>query len=192
MAAGKLVVLSAPSGAGKTSIAREILKRIASLRFSVSATTRPKREGEQEGKDYYFMTREQFTRGVRDGLFVEWEELFGNMYGTLKSEVEKAMQNGEHQLFDVDVKGALSIKRQYPEALLVFIMPPSVEKLKERLAGRKTEDTETLRVRLERVPMELDQRKAFDRIVTNNALDSAVAEVETIVRHHLTNEEYSQ
>ena len=189
MAAGKLVVLSAPSGAGKTTIAREILKRISSLRFSVSATTRAMREGEREGHDYYFMTREEFAAGVKNGLFVEWEELFGNMYGTLKSEVEKALHGGDHLLFDVDVKGALSIKRQYPEALLVFIMPPSVEKLKERLAGRKTEDSETFRIRLERVPMELEQRKAFDRVVTNNTLDSAVTEVEAIVRHHLNNKE---
>jgi guanylate kinase len=192
MAAGKLVVLSAPSGAGKTTIAREILKRIPTLRFSVSATTRAKRDGERDGYDYYFMTRHQFTTGVNSGLFVEWEELFGNMYGTLKSEVEKALRKGDHLLFDVDVKGALSIKRQYPEALLVFIMPPSVEELKERLAGRKTEDSEALRKRLDRVPMELEQRKAFDRIVTNNALDSAVTEVEAIVRHHLTKEENSQ
>ena len=187
MAAGKLVVISAPSGAGKTSIAREILRRIPSLRFSVSATTRAKREGEIEGYDYYFMTREQFLQGVNDGLFVEWEELFGNMYGTLKQEVEKARRSGDHLLFDVDVKGALSIKMEYPSALLIFIMPPSVEALKERLARRKTEDSEALRIRLERVPMEMEQRSAFDRLITNDTLENAITEVEHIVVDHLNN-----
>lgn len=188
MGAGKLVVISAPSGAGKTSIAREILKRISSLRFSVSATTRARRTGEVEGHDYYFMTYEQFSQGVSDGIFVEWEELFGNKYGTLKAEVENALRRGDHLLFDVDVKGAVSIKKQYPSALLIFIMPPSVEELKERLSRRRTEDDEALRIRLERVPMEMEERKAFDRVVMNDSLGSAVTEVEHIVLHHLTNQ----
>ena len=185
MASGKLIVISAPSGAGKTTIAREVMKRIPVLSFSVSATTRGQRAGEVEGKDYFFLSPDAFARGVKDGMFVEWEELFGNRYGTLKAEVDRALLNGEHLLFDVDVKGALAIKRQYPAALLIFIMPPDMDVLKQRLANRKTEDAAAVQRRLERVPMELEQRKAFDRIVVNDVLEKAVHEVEQIVQQHL-------
>ncbi|MDH3251162.1 MAG: guanylate kinase [Ignavibacteria bacterium] len=189
MAPGKLIVISAPSGAGKTTIAGEILKRVPVLSFSVSATTRAQRAGEVEGRDYFFLSPDQFTRGVEGGAFVEWEELFGNRYGTPKAEIDRAMLNGEHLLFDIDVKGALAIKRQYPAALLIFILPPDMEVLKQRLSRRKTEDTAALQRRLDRVPMELEQRKAFDRIVVNDALDKAVDEVEQIIQHHLHHEQ---
>jgi guanylate kinase len=185
MAPGELIVISAPSGAGKTTIAREVLKRIPVLSFSVSATTRAQRAGEVEGKDYFFLSHGEFARGVEQGKFVEWEELFGNRYGTPKAEVDRALLNGEHLLFDIDVKGALAIKRQYPAALLVFIMPPDMDVLKQRLAQRKTEDPAAVQRRLDRVPLELEQRKAFDHIVVNDVLERAVHEVEQIVQHHL-------
>lgn len=184
-ARGKIIVVAAPSGAGKTSIAKEILRRNPSLRFSVSATTRAMRPGETDGNDYFFLPRAEFENRIAAGAFVEWENIYGNLYGTLKSEVDTALEQGKHLLFDVDVKGALSIKRVYPEACLIFIRPPSVEVLEQRLRARLTEDGETLRRRLERVPMELDQAKLFDRQVVNDILSRATDEVDTIVHTHL-------
>jgi guanylate kinase len=185
---GKLIVISAPSGSGKTTIAREIMKLNPSLVFSVSATTRTKRNTEVDGKDYFFLSKEEFTRKVRAGAFVEWEELYGQYYGTLKNEVENALHNGRHLLFDVDVKGALSIKRQYPDALMIFIRPPNIEVLVQRLKNRKSENDATLAKRLERVPMELEMGNQFEHHVVNNELAEAVAEVHTIVKQHLQRE----
>src|SRR5512147_2434897 len=139
MPAGNLIVISAPSGSGKTTIAREVMHQIPGIEFSVSATTRPKRVTEEDGRDYFFLTREEFRRRVDAGEFAEWEEIYGDFYGTLRSEIDRALAQGERMLFDVDVKGGLSIKRLYPEALLIFIEPPSVEILHERLRNRKTE-----------------------------------------------------
>lgn len=182
---GRLIVISAPSGAGKTSIARAILERTPHTRFSVSATTRPMRETEREGVDYFFLTKEEFLRRVEAQEFAEWEEIYGDYYGTLRSEIDRALATGERILFDVDVKGGLSIKRLYPEALLVFIEPPSLEILRERLRNRRTEDPETLRRRLARVPMEMELGKSFDHQVVNDRLDRAIGEVEQIVQQYL-------
>ncbi len=182
---GKIVVISAPSGSGKTTIAHQMLGRNLSLRFSVSATTRPMRQGEIDGEDYFFLTREEFERRVAAGEFVEWEEIYGNLYGTLQSEVDAALLLGQNLLFDVDVNGALSIKQKYPEALLIFISAPSLEVLEQRLRARLTEDAETLSRRLERMPMELAKTKEFDHTVVNDVLARAVEEVQTIVHNHL-------
>ena len=182
---GTLVVISAPSGAGKTTIARAIMQRNPSLTFSVSATTRPKRSGETEGKDYYFLAPDEFRRRVAAGEFVEWEEIYGYYYGTLKEEVERALQAGHNVMFDVDVNGGLSIKHHYPEAVLIFIVPPSLQVLKERLVKRRTESTEILQKRLDRVPMEMEKGKQFDYQVVNDVLDQAIAAVQKIVERHL-------
>ena len=182
---GRIVVVAAPSGSGKTSIAKEILRRYPSLRFSVSATTRPKRPAETDGKDYFFLERAEFEKRIAAGAFVEWETIYGNLYGTLRSEVDAALAQGMHLMFDVDVKGALSIKRAYPEACLIFIRPPSVEVLEQRLRARLTEDAETLRQRMARVPMELEQAALFDHVVVNDVLDKVTDEVDAIVKHHL-------
>jgi guanylate kinase len=162
------------------------MKRNPSLGFSVSATTRAKRVGEVDGKDYFFLTKEEFKRRVGAGEFVEWEELYGDHYGTLKSEVDRALGAGRHLLFDVDVKGGLSIKRHYPEALLIFIRPPSFEVLKDRLLKRQTEDNVTLKRRLDRVPMELEMGNTFDHQVVNDELDRAIREVQSLVEQHLS------
>jgi guanylate kinase len=182
---GTIVVIAAPSGSGKTSIAKAILNRNPSLRFSISATTRPRREDEREGKDYYFLAKDEFRKRVDAGEFVEWEEIYGNYYGTLQCEVDALLQLGMNILFDVDVKGALSIKKQYPQALLIFISPPSLAVLEERLRARRTEDVQTLARRLERVPMEMAQAPKFDRVVVNDSLERAIAEVQEVVEHHI-------
>jgi len=179
---GRLIVISAPSGAGKTSIARAILARHPSMRFSVSATTRARRLGELEGRDYYFLSRKEFEQRVAAGAFAEWEEIYGDLYGTLRSEIDRALEAGESLLFDVDVKGGLSIKALYPEAVLIFIRPPSVEKLYERLRNRRTEDVATLTRRMERVPMELSLGERFDHGVVNDVLERAIEEVDGIVQ----------
>lgn len=188
MPRGKLVVISAPSGAGKTTIAKEIMKRNPSLGFSVSATTRPRRHDEEDGKAYYFLTEEEFKRMVAEGKFVEWEEVYpGRFYGTLRSEVDRLIESGHDVLFDVDVKGGLAIKARYPDACLIFIRPPSVEALRQRLQRRQTESAETIARRLERVPLEMELGKKFDHQVVNDVLDEAVEEVQEIVLKHLSN-----
>ena len=187
MSRGKLVVISAPSGAGKTSIARSVLLAHPAFTYSVSATTRPRRPEEEHGRDYIFLTRDEFLRRVAAGEFVEWEEIYGDYYGTLKKEVERALDAGRHVLFDIDVKGGLSIKRHYPEACLIFIRPPSEEILLERLRKRKTEDQNAIARRMERVPMELELGGSFAHRVVNDTLDRAIAEVEKIVASYLMN-----
>jgi len=186
MSRGKLIVVSAPSGAGKTTIVKAILAKYPSLLFSVSATTRPIRSDETEGRDYFFLPREEFERRITAGQLVEWEEIYGNLYGTLKSEVDKALSAGKTMLFDIDVKGAISIKRHYPsDAVLIFVKPPSFEVLRSRLLNRKTEDEATIKRRLGRVPMELETGNQFDYQVVNNDLQTAVQEVEQIVAKQL-------
>ncbi len=186
MPQARLIVISAPSGGGKTTIAGEILRRHPSLVFSVSATTRPKRDYEVHGVDYFFHTREEFSRLIRENRLVEYEELFGQMYGTLRSEVDAGLKDGKSMLFDVDVKGALSIKKLYQDtAVLIFVKPPDLQSLLRRLQNRKTEDPETLRRRLDRVPLEMAQADRFDFQVVNDRLDDAVRRVDDIVRDAL-------
>lgn len=184
---GKLIVISAPSGGGKTSIVKAILTKYPSMLFSVSATTRAIRNGEANGKDYFFLTKEEFEKRIKADELVEWEEIYGNYYGTLNSEVEKALSAGRIMLFDIDVKGALSIKRKYTDdSVLIFIKPPSFETLKARLSNRKTEDEATIKRRLDRVPMELEKGSLCDYQVVNDDLQTAIAEVENIILKHIS------
>ncbi len=188
MTQGKLIVISAPSGCGKTTIAKAILTKYPAMLFSVSATTRPIRNGEVHGKDYFFLSMQEFEKRIRSGDLVEWEEIYGNYYGTLKSEIQRALEQGQVMLFDVDVKGALSIRRHFPnDSILIFIKPPSIEVLKKRLENRKTENPETLKRRLDRVPMELEQGLQFDYQVVNDDLQKAIDEVAEIVQTNIKN-----
>jgi guanylate kinase len=188
MTHGKLIVIAAPSGCGKTTIAKAMLAKYPAMLFSVSGTTRPMRAGEVNGKDYFFLTKEEFEERVRIGDLVEWEEIYGNYYGTLKSEITRALEHGQIMLFDVDVKGALSIRKHFPnDSVLIFIEPPSFDVLKTRLENRKTENPETLKRRLDRVPMELAQGPQFDYRVINDDLHTAITEVDTIIRPHIEN-----
>ncbi|MCL4538201.1 MAG: guanylate kinase [Bacteroidetes bacterium] len=181
-----LLVISAPSGAGKTTIAKEVLRQFPRFRFSVSATTRKRRPGEVDGKDYFFLSRDDFEKLLSEDGLVEHEEIYSEYYGTPRSEIDKALKKGENIVFDVDVNGALSIKNKYPEAVLIFIKPPSVEALEERLKGRGSESAEQIKRRLARVPMELEKGRLFDYIIVNDKLEIAVKEVFDIVSMHLS------
>jgi guanylate kinase len=180
---GKLIVITAPSGAGKTTIVRHLLKTFDFLGFSISATTREKRKKEKHGRDYYFMTVEEFKSMRRRRKFVEWEEVYENQfYGTLKSEVERIWEEGKYIIFDVDVKGAKDIKKKYPdETLAIFIKPPSIEELWNRLRNRKTEDEASLKKRFRRSKRELKYEKKFDKVLVNDDLAIALKEAEEMV-----------
>lgn len=190
MTRGHLIVVSAPSGSGKTTIVRAILAKYPSMLFSVSATTRPKRDTETDGTDYFFLERKEFERRIQADELVEWEEIYGNLYGTLKSEVEKVLSSGKSMLFDIDVKGGLSIKRKYPDdSLLIFIRPPSIEVLEARLRNRKTEDEETFRRRMARVTMEMGMASQFHHQVVNDNLQTAIDEVDKLILARTTQSE---
>lgn len=178
-----LYVIAAPSGAGKTTIVREILKKNPELVFSVSATTREKRSEEMHGRDYFYFTKDEFKKMIENNELIEYEILFnGDYYGTLRSYVEINLREGKSVIFDVDVNGALSIKKIYGDiAKLIFIMPPEKETLKERLKNRATESKEQIEERIKRVDLEIGKANDFDYIVLNDKLDKAVAEVRNII-----------
>ncbi len=180
---GKLVIFSAPSGSGKTTIVRRVLPMLPRLAFSVSATSRQMRPGEQNGRDYYFLTADEFRKAVAAGDFLEYEEVYaGQFYGTLKSELSRIWAQNQDVVFDVDVKGGLRIKEQFPQqSLAIFIQPPSVAELKRRLEGRGTETPETLKKRLDRAEEELGFAPRFDLRIVNDDLERAVAEVQAAV-----------
>lgn len=174
---GKIYVISAPSGTGKTTIIKRIKEIRPEIRFSISAATRNPRGIEVHGKDYYFLSKDDFMKKVKAGEFVEWEEVFGNYYGTLKSELVDTVEKGEDVILEIDVKGALNIKQQFPESVLVFLLPPSIEELVARLTGRNTEKQEELEKRIARAELEFSFREQFDHCVVNNDLEECVNEV---------------
>jgi guanylate kinase len=182
----KLFAFASPSGGGKTSIIKPLLKKYTEFEFSVSATTREMRPGEVNGKDYFFLSKEEFEGLIAQGGFVEHEFFFDTHYGTLKREVDRSLNAGHSMIFDVDVKGALSIRAMYPkESVLIFIAPPSLEILEQRLRSRKTEDEQKIRRRLQRAAMEMETGKQFDVIVVNDKLDAAIAEVDLIIKKNI-------
>jgi guanylate kinase len=185
---GKCVIFSAPSGAGKTTIVHHLLKQNLGLEFSVSATSRAKRDHEEHGKDYYFLSVEEFKSKIAEDAFFEWEEVYANQfYGTLKSEIERIWANGKHVIFDVDVIGGLNLKKVFGEqALAIFVQPPSIEHLEERLRNRETDTPESIAKRIGKAEQEMQTAHQFDCILINDQLGPALAEAETIVGGFLT------
>jgi len=177
----KYIAFSAPSGAGKSTIVNKLLKKYQNLALSVSATTRNKRNNEVPGIHYFFLNHNDFQNALMEKRFIEYEEVHGNCYGTLRENVDKLTKNNKTVLFDIDVKGALSIKKEFNSAILIFIMPPDQETLKQRLINRKSDDDETIRRRLQRMDFEYEQSKLFDFRVINDRLEQAVQEVEKII-----------
>ncbi|PKQ27624.1 MAG: guanylate kinase [Candidatus Anoxymicrobium japonicum] len=179
---GKPFVVSGPSGAGKTTVIKKALE-VAPVHLSISATTRRKRRGEVSGVDYVFMSEDEFKRLVDDGAFFEWAEVYGNFYGTLKSQVESVLERGEDVLLELDVVGALTVKRKAPEARLIFIMPSREELLTDRLEGRETDNKNEISARLKVAPRELEVGvRDFDDIIVNDNLDEAVLKLVMILR----------
>ena len=185
---GRFIIVSAPSGAGKTTIVKRLMEAGMGLEFSVSAASREPRANETNGKDYYFISAADFRNRISNGELLEWQEVYKDQYyGTLKSEVDRIWKNGHHVLFDVDVQGGMNLKSMYPEnSLSIFIMPPSLEELERRLRIRSTENHESLRKRLEKAGMELKFAERFDRIVINDNLETAVQQIITMVSQYLT------
>lgn len=181
---GKLIIFSAPSGAGKTTIVRHLLERDLNLEFSVSATSRGKRHTETDGKDYYFLSPEEFKRKIDNNEFLEWEEVYqGTFYGTLKSEVERIREKGKNVIFDMDVVGGCNIKKFYgDEALAIFVQPPSVEELRNRLISRSTDSSEVIEKRIQKAEYELTFANQFDKIIVNEHLETAFDEAEKCIR----------
>src|ERR1700710_1776909 len=180
---GKLIIFSAPSGAGKTTIVQHLLSKIPGLEFSISATTRKPRGDEKNGKDYYFISKEEFLHRIAKKQFVEFEEVYsGTFYGTLRSEIERIWAKGKSVIFDIDVEGGLHLKRKYDgQALAIFVEPPSLEVLKERLAGRGTDSAEKLQERFIKAEKELNYAPQFDIILKNYDLQTACKEAEELV-----------
>jgi len=180
---GKMIVFTAPSGAGKTTVVQHLLKKFDFLGFSISATTRDKRPKEKEGKDYYFLSIEDFKSKRRKRQFVEWEEVYEDQYyGTLRSEVDRLWQEQQHIVFDIDVKGARSIKKKYgDQCLAIFIAPPSLSVLVDRLTNRKTETPASLKKRIARVKREMKYQDKFDKILINDLLEVTLEEAECMV-----------
>lgn len=186
---GKLVIFSAPSGSGKTTIVRHLLGKDLNLEFSISACSRPKRKAEVHGRDYYFLSQEDFLQKIKDGEFVEWEEVYkDHFYGTLRSEVERIRNQGKNVIFDIDVQGGLNLKKNYGgEALAIFVMPPSVEELEKRLKKRSADDPEKIQLRILKAESELKYAGLFDRIIYNTNLEKAVKEAEQMVAEFIQN-----
>lgn len=184
---GKLIIFSAPSGSGKTTIVHRLLARFPQLKFSVSATSRAMRPGEQNGKDYHFLSVDEFKQYRDQDRFLEWEEVYPNQfYGTLMSEVERIWNAGGHVVFDVDVKGGLNIKRKFPErTLAVFVSPPSLQELENRLRKRGTETEESLKKRVGKADEEMKSAPLFDKIIVNDQLETAVEEAMRTVSEFL-------
>lgn len=184
MKEGKVIIFSAPSGSGKTTIVKHLLQTNGHLGFSISACTRDKRGREEEnGKDYYFLTPEEFKKRIDADEFVEWEEVYrGAFYGTLKSEINRLWSEGKHVLFDVDVKGGINLKKYFGEkALSIFVQPPSMEILEERLRNRGTEDEDSLSRRLFKVKFEMSFKDRFDTILVNDNLEDSFLKAQQLV-----------
>lgn len=179
---GLLIVVSAPSGAGKTTICREVLKIVPELRFSISCTTREPRKGEENGRDYHFISPDEFTKRISKGDFIEWAENHGHLYGTLKKDVDALVAAGHDVLFDVDTRGAKNLKSEYNNAVFVFILPPSIDILKERLRKRGSEEDAVMKARFERAFKEVGEVEWYDYAIFNDIIDESVDVLRSIYK----------
>ncbi len=184
-AKGNLFIISAPSGAGKTTLCKRLRKAFPGLVYSVSATTRAPRPGEVDGRDYHFVTREQFERGIEDGLWAEWAKVHDNYYGTPATPIDQALKQGRSVLLDIDVQGARQLLDRYPEAVTIFIMPPDMQTLEKRLAGRGTDRPEVIARRLENARREMEQKDLYGHVIVNDDLEQAVARLVSLVGSYL-------
>lgn len=186
---GKLIIISAPSGSGKTTLVKHILSRINNISFSVSACSRKPRQNEIDGKDYFFLTLSDFKTKIENDEFIEWEEVYkDHFYGTLNSEVEKMRKAGRHVVFDVDVAGGVSIKSKFGnDALAIFIKPPSIDALKQRLVGRATDNSEDITTRIEKADLELTYEDKFDVTIINDNLTEAKKEIVDLISKFINN-----
>ncbi len=184
---GKIIIITAPSGAGKTSITRYLLKKHKRLCFSVSAATRSARANEKDGVDYYFMSLEDFQAKIQEDAFVEWEMVYeGKYYGTLKSEMHRIWKEGKTPMLDIDVQGAIHVQQQYPDnSFSVFIDPPSVEELRKRLSGRGSETSDSLETRMNKAEFELTFKQQFDKVIVNDIFEKACSEAEQAIMNFL-------
>ncbi|RLD25891.1 MAG: guanylate kinase [Bacteroidetes bacterium] len=184
---GKAIIFSAPSGAGKTTLVKHILAKNPNISFSISACSRPRRENERKGKDYYFLSEVDFKSKIKNNEFIEWEEVYkGNYYGTLKAEIERVWSEGKHVIFDVDVIGGLNLKKYFKDnALAVFVKPPSIKTLGKRLNERGTETIESMAKRIEKAVSEMGYADQFDKIIVNDDLEIAKVEAEKLVGNFL-------
>jgi guanylate kinase len=180
VARGILFVISAPSGAGKTTIVREVISQLPGVNLSVSCTTRDPRPEEQEGIDYFFITRDEFSTMEQEGKFIEWAQVHGDLYGTPRANVEK-LQHGEDLVLEIDTQGARKIREEFHDGVLIFILPPSLEVLGERLRGRGGDSEEAMQARLQNAQKELDQMGWYDYIVVNTEIEEATRELASII-----------
>lgn len=185
---GKIIAISSPSGGGKTTVVKQILKEFPEIVFSVSVTTRPQRQNEINGVEYFFVSEGDFEKKIANKEFIEWERFYDYYYGTLKSFVDDNISIGKSVLFEVDVKGALSLKKIYPESILIFIDPPSFEELVKRLKNRKTESAEDLQKRIDRAKMELSYKQKFDYIFINDEFDKVYKSIKVLIKKILDKE----
>ncbi len=183
----KLYVLSGSSGVGKGTVLKGFLKRNPNFMLSISCTTRKPREGEIDGVNYFFMTTDEFQKCINEDKFLEWTNFAGNYYGTKRKYIDQCLSDGKDIILEIDTVGALNVKRQMPEAVLIFIAPPSLDALEQRLRGRHTEDEETIQKRLNEVKSEIERGKSFDYTIVNDEIDLAISQLEQIINKEMKN-----
>ncbi|MDO9565878.1 MAG: guanylate kinase [Candidatus Desulfaltia sp.] len=180
----KLFIISAPSGAGKTTLCREVMKRFKDITYSISYTTRMPRNGERDGIDYYFITKEEFKRKIENNKWAEWAEVYGNFYGTSAEFLDTCLASGKRILLDIDVQGTMQIKKLYPDSITIFIMPPSLEALKTRLKSRGTDTRQVVERRLEAAKKEMEKKDLYRHVIINDQLSRAVSELIKIIESY--------
>ncbi len=178
---GMLLVISGPSGTGKGTVCDLLRQRRSDLDYSISATTRSPRDGEIDGVNYFFLTREEFQRRIDDGNFLEWAEIYGNFYGTPKDKVLEQLNRGKNILLEIDVQGAMKVQKNYPDGVFVFLLPPSMDELKRRIVGRNSEDEDSLQKRLSTAKSEFEIGKNYEYVVVNDEVETAVEKIESII-----------